>query len=156
MFDFKRNSHMAYVSLRTNALKNANKIFWSAFWVVLMIIIAQANATVNQLSVLIVCLFVCTEYLTEKNAFFNNLGCRTPAVLVLNSYSFDNKPMIIDFNGKIVRFIEFFRIMIKGTSMMTYNLSMGKKQWHIMVVELLLWVNFGILVVQIILARCVR
>ena len=76
--------------------------------------------------------------------------------MVLNSYSFDNKPMIIDFNGKIVRFIEFFRIMIKGTSMMTYNLSMGKKQWHIMVVELLLWVNFGILVVQIILARCVR
>ena len=79
-----------------------------------------------------------------KNVFLNNLGCRTPAVLVLNSYSFDNKPMIIDFNGKIVRFIEFFRIIIKGTSMMTYNLSMGKIQWHIMVVELLLWVNFGI------------
>ena len=55
--------------LRTNALKNANKIFWSAFWVVLMIIIAQANATVNQLSVLIVCLFICTEYLTEKMRF---------------------------------------------------------------------------------------
>ena len=78
MFDFKRNSHMAYVSLRTNALKNANKIFWSAFWVVLMMIIAQANATMNQLSVLIVCLFVCTEYLTEKNAFFQQFRLSNP------------------------------------------------------------------------------